>query len=156
MLDAVDPVVLLDRKTVECPSCGTAFKPKRSNQRYCSRTCQQRTSRNASRGDRSKEHKERSRKHYERAARLREMIYTAPPEERLGVMKDILSFIPTDSGLRNILTDPELHAEKAPLGFAMNIAKAANASTQKFCGVSIKKYLRAVRSGEEPPGIPLR
>lgn len=37
----------------------------------------------------------------------------------------------------------------------MNIAKAANAYTKKFYGLSIKRYMSLVRAGLEPEGIPL-
>lgn len=72
------------------------------------------------------------------------------------MMKHILELIPVDAGLRNILTDPKLHMQPPTLGKRLNIAKAANAYTQKFFGLSIKRYIKAVRSGEEPDGIPLR
>lgn len=36
------------------------------------------------------------------------MLYTSHPQERLGVMKYILSFVEHDAGLRNILTDRKL------------------------------------------------
>jgi|GEM_PF-4575345 len=160
MFDAVDPIVTPSRsfaknRTSKCASCSTAFTPKRSNQRYCARECQQSTSRNASRGDRSKENTKRSWQHYERAHRLTEMIYTAPPQERLGMMKHILEFIPNDAGLRNILTDPDLHKKPPRADNRMNIAKAANAYTLKFFGLSIKRYIKAVRAGDEPEGISL-
>ncbi|KQB96842.1 hypothetical protein AL073_06990 [Loktanella sp. 1ANDIMAR09] len=142
--------------TIECTSCSTVFMPNRSNQRYCSRECQRSTSRNASRGDRSIESKQRSWQHYDRADRLKEMLYSTPPQERLGMMKHILEFIPYDAGLRNILTDPELHMQPPKRDSRMNIAKAANAYTQKFFGLSIKRYIKAVRAEEEPEGIPLR
>lgn len=106
-------------------------------------------------GDRSVENRERSRRHYERAQRLAEVVYSAPPQERLGVMKLILEFIPYDAGLRNILTDPEIHMQPPRADGRMNIAKAANAYTKKFYGLSIKRYMAAVRSGREPEGIPL-
>ena len=155
MFDAVDPMVMPKSDTKECPACGTSFKPKRSNQTYCSRPCQRKTSRNSARGDRSAENKQRSWKHYERSARLKEMIYSTPPQERLGMMQHILSFIPHDAGLRNILTDPELHGMPPRADSRMNIAKAANAYTQKFFGLSIRRYIKAVRAGTEPNGIAL-
>jgi hypothetical protein len=83
------------------------------------------------------------------------MIYTAPPQERLGMMKHILEFIPNDAGLRNILTDPDLHKKPPRADNRMNIAKAANAYTLKFFGLSIKRYIKAVRAGDEPEGISL-
>lgn len=160
MFDAVDPVVMPmpsddEECSIECPGCSTAFMPKRSNQRYCSRECQRCSTRNASRGSRSAENRERSWRHYERAYRLTEMVYTSPPPERLGVMKHILAFIPRDAGLRNILTDPELHMRPPRPDGRMNIAKAANAYTQTFFGLSIKRYIKAIRAGQEPEGIPL-
>jgi hypothetical protein len=151
MFDAVEPLVMPAGNTVECPGCCTPFTPKRSNQKFCSRGCQ----RNAARGSRKAENKERSWKHYERAQRLAEMVYSTPPQERLGVMKHILSFIPQDAGLRNILTDPELHMEPPRADNRMNIAKAANAYTQRFYGLSIRKYMSAIRDGKQPEGIPL-
>ncbi len=156
MFDAVDPIVMPQSDTTECPACGTSFEPKRSNQTYCSRPCQRKNSRNSARGDRSAEHKQRSRNHYERASRLKEMIYSTPPQERLGVMQHILSFIPNDAGLRNIMTDLELHKEPPSADNRKNIAKAANAYTQKFFGLSIRQYVKAVQSGTMPEGIPVR
>ena len=158
MFDAVDPTVMSspsddEDNSYECPGCSTAFTPKRSNQRYCTRECQQSTSRNASRGDRSKENKERSWQHYERVHRLTEMIYTTPPQQRLGMMKHILEFIPHDAGLRNILTDPQLHKKPPRADNRMNIAKAANAYTKKFFGLSIRRYIEVVSAGQEPEGV---
>lgn len=153
MLDAVDTIGMPEDGTIDCPGCSTAFMPKRSNQKFCSRDCQHRASRNSSRGSRSAENRERSWRHYERVHRLTEMVYTTPPQERLGMMKHILEFIPHDAGLRNILTDPELHMQPPRTDGRMNIAKAANAYTQKFYGLSIKRYIKAIRSGQEPEGI---
>jgi hypothetical protein len=84
------------------------------------------------------------------------MIYSTPPQERLGVMQHILSFIPNDAGLRNIMTDLELHKEPPSADNRKNIAKAANAYTQKFFGLSIRQYVKAVQSGTMPEGIPVR
>ena len=134
-----------------CSACELDFTPKRSNQLYCSRGCQM----NASRGNRSAANRERTRNHYERAARLKQMVYSAPPYERLGVMKDILEAIPHDAGLRNILTDPELLREPPRPDNRMNVAKAAHAYVRKFFGLSMRPYIKAVMAGEEPEGIPL-
>lgn len=155
MFDAVDPIVMPVPDTSQCPACGTSFMRKRSNQAYCSRPCQRKTSRNSARGDRCAENKQRSWKHYDRAARLTEMIYSTPPQERLGMMQHILSFIPHDAGLRNILTDLELHKEPPRADNRKNITKAANAYTQKFFGLTIRRYINAVQAGTEPKSIPL-
>lgn len=141
-----------DSTLTNCSACELDFTPKRSNQIYCSRGCQM----NASRGNRSAANRERTRKHYERAARLKQMVYSAPPNERLGVMKDILEAIPHDAGLRNILTDPELLREPPRPDNRLNVAKAAHAYVRKFFGLSIRPYIKAVMTGEEPEGIPLQ
>lgn len=161
MLDAVEPVVMPCHSAeagdaIECPRCSTVFTPKRSNQRYCSRSCAKSATRNATRANRCAENRKRSWQHYERADRLKEMIYSTPPQERLGVMKHILEFIPHDAGLRNILTDPELHMRPPRVDNRLNIAKAANAYTQKFYGLSVKRYIKAVMAGKAPEGTPLR
>lgn len=156
MLDAVDPIVMPLSDTSVCPACGTSFMRKRSNQKYCSRPCQRKTSRNTARGDRKVENKQRSRTHYERAAELKEMIYSTPPLKRLGMMRHILSFVPNDAGLRNILTDPELHMEPPQADNRKNIAKAANAYTRKFFGLSIKPYIKKVCSGEELESVKIQ
>lgn len=139
----------------QCPGCGASFTPKRSNQAYCSRLCQRKASRNSARGNRSAENKQRSWKHYERAARLTEMIYSVPPHERLGMMQHILSFIPHDAGLRNILTDPELHMKPPKADSRKNVTKAADAYTKKFFGLSIRRYINAVRTGQKPQCVEL-
>jgi hypothetical protein len=80
------------------------------------------------------------------------MLYSAPPNERLGIMKDILDAAEHDGSLRNILTWPILLADR--MGSAgrgqSNIAKAADAYTKKFFGVSITAYIRGVRKGLRP------
>lgn len=138
----------VESNTIACPACGIDFTPMRSNQRYCSRCCQS----HASRGSRERENLQRSAYESERAQRLKEMLYTVPPRERLGVMRDILSYIPSDGSLRNILTRPEFLSD-APFSNGrgqMNIAKAADAYAKKFFGVSIRTYVRMARKGETP------
>jgi hypothetical protein len=85
--------------------------------------------------------------HYERAAYLAGMIYSAAPNVRLGVMKDILDRVPHDAGLRRILTDPNLHNELHRVNGRLNIAKAASAYTKRFYGVSITTYIKQVKAG---------
>lgn len=138
-----------------CPKCSTEFTPKRTNQIYCARTCQKAATRHTARGNRSRENTDRSLRHFERSQRLFEMIFTTPPSDRLGTMQYILSFIPVDSGLRNILTDPGLLSERPRVDGRKNIAKAADAYTKKFYGVSISTYVRKARTGAELEGVPV-
>lgn len=135
-----------------CLKCSAEFTPKRCGQVYCTRMCQ----RHAARGNRTQENTHRSYSHFERSQRLFEMIYSVPPRSRLGVMQHILSFVPMDAGLRNILTDPQLLSEPPRVDGRMNIAKAADAYAKKFMGVSIATYVRKVRAGAELEGVPVR
>lgn len=128
----------------DCPACGIPFVPGRKNQEYCSHYCQK----NASRDFRHLENFARDAHEAARARDLRDMLYTAPPSERLGIMKDILDTAYHDGGVRNILTRPELLADR-PFSAGrgqMNIAKAADAHCKKFLQMSVRSYIRHVRS----------
>ena len=138
--------------TSVCPRCDTEFTPRRSNQKYCTDPCRK----NATRGSRPRENAERTLRHFERSQRLVEMLYKTPPLERYGTMKHILSYVPVDSGLRNILTDPALLSERPRVDGRKNIAKAADAYTKKFFGVSISTYVRKTRNGDELDGAPVK
>lgn len=140
-----------------CPKCNEEFTPKRTNQQYCSSQCQKSASRNTARGPRDTEHQLANAYHYSRALDLADLLYSAPIGDRLGIMKAILeAAIEHDSGLRRILTDPKLlranptekHLfHRRASGSFKTISQAANAYTQKFCGVSIQTYLRETRLG---------
>lgn len=154
MPDLVGPIAMLEydriNTTASCPRCAAEFHPKRSNQRFCTRACQKASSDHTARGPRTKENKAMNYRHYERASRLAEMVYTAAPNERLGIIKHILSFVDQDAGLRRVLTDPKLMTEPPRADNKMNIAQTASAYTKKFFGVSIGTYLKQVRSGNQP------
>lgn len=83
-----------------CPSCFNPFERKRSNQRFCSRSCQK----NSSRGTRSVENKARNRKHYERAWDL----YNFHLNDVESIQRLLEAAADHDSALRNILLDPRL------------------------------------------------
>ncbi len=138
---------LVDLKS--CPQCNLVFGPKRSNQKFCSRVCQKAATHNTSRGSRKSENARRNERHYARAKDLAEMIYSAPPIERYGIMKHILSFVDVDAGLRNILCDPSQLKAEPRLDGRMNFAKAANAYTQQQFGVSIKTFIKRILDGDE-------
>ena len=142
-VDVSEPANIL--KT--CPKCGAEFSPKRSNQQYCLPSCQKTAARHAARGSREIEYKRTNEKHFERVNRLFEMLYLVPVNERLGVMQYILSHVPSDAGLRRILTNPDLLSSPPRGDGRMNIAKAAHAYTKKFFGVSIKTYIEQARTG---------
>ena len=145
--------------TTDCPACGIPFIPGRKNQAYCSRCCQKKSSQNANRDLRHLENFSRDELEAARARDLREMLYAAPPSERLGIMKDILDAAYHDGSLRNILTRPELLADR-PFSAGRgqtNIAKAADDYCRKFLRMPVRSYIRRVRSliGDKPTGEPL-
>jgi hypothetical protein len=157
MLDSAP--ITSETTEIECPACGKPFSPGRKNQAYCSRCCQKKSSQNANRDLRHLENFSRDELEAARARDLREMLYAAPPGERLGVMKDILDAAYHDGGLRNILTRPELLADR-PFSAGRgqtNIAKAADDYCRKFLRMSVRSYIRHVRSqlGDNPTGEPL-
>lgn len=140
---AVEPLGVPNGTHKLCPKCQTEFTPKRSNQTYCTDACRK----NGTRGSRKAEDWRANEEHQARAHDLFHMIYSAPVSERLGVMQHILSHVPIDAGLRRILTDPKLLREPPRGDGRKNIAKAANAYTKKFFGVSIKTFIAQSREG---------
>lgn len=146
-VDAVEPNGMPNGALKFCPKCHTEFAPNRSNQTYCSATCQKATSRHSARGTRKAEDFRANEEHKDRAHALTNMIYSVQISERLGIMQHILSHVPSDAGLRRILTDPKLLREPPRGDSRMNIAKAANAYTKKFFGVSIKTFIVQCRAG---------
>lgn len=151
MLDLVEPVGLpADGPEVSllvCPKCAAEFAPKRSNQKFCSVQCSKAATRNAARSNRKGENGAASVRHHERASRLAEMVYSVPPTERFGVLKDILTFVNKDAGLRRILTDPKLLRQQPRRNGGKNIAQMASVYTHMFYGVSIKTYIKHVQNG---------
>ena len=144
---AVEPIGMHNSALKVCPKCHTAFAAKRSNQTYCSKVCQKTASRNSARGTRKAEDRRANEEHHARAHDLFHMIYSVPVSQRLGVMQHILSHVCTDAGLRRVLTDPKLLREPPRGDGRMNVAKAANAYTKKFFGVSIKTFIEQRREG---------
>jgi hypothetical protein len=154
MFDSVDPICMPADTAIICPTCKSSFEPKRSNQIYCAKSCQN----NASRGTRQIEANARNRLHYRRALDLAELVYTAPIDQRLGIMKTILEAARDhDAVLRNILrypgflkASPEdryLFHRRAP-GSYRTISQAANAYCRKFFGLSVADYLKDGFEGE--------
>ena len=138
---------LMTQQQTLCAGCEKLFMPIRKGQFYCSRKCQQPTTRNASRGGRKMENSRMNAIHFTRATDLTHMVYSTAPNKRLGVMKDILAAIPQDASLRRVLSDPALLKEPLKANGRLNISKAASAYTKKFFGVSITAYMRQVKAG---------
>lgn len=173
MLDIVEPVGPSDnahnRPLKVCPKCETAFEPKRSNQKYCTKSCAKAATRNTARGNRKTENSKMNKQHAGLAWGLRKWLYSTAPDKRLGVMKIILDgavltkrselppelvLIPTSrklikatpASIRRVLTDPRL-LRSTPEDDQRTVSQAASAYTQKFFGVSIQVYLEQARKG---------
>lgn len=153
MFDFVDPIGMSATAFI-CPTCKVRFEPKRSNQKYCAKSCQK----NATRGSRRTEDKVRNELHYVRALDLAEIVYTAPTDQRLGIIKTILEAARGhDAVLRNILKDPALLGA-SPLDKRLfyrglphsyrTISQAVDAYCRKFFGLSVTDYLRDGFEGE--------
>lgn len=94
-----------------CPHCGAAFRPKRTNQRYCAPACQKTATRNTTRGPRttadSPTRRHEKRRQWATLAYLNETYYGTPPGLRLGLLKDWLDRAREgDTALRAVLTRP--------------------------------------------------
>ena len=144
-------------KAKECLLCNGVFMPNRSNQRYCGKNCQKKASKNAARGTRATENIIMNRNHYHRALDLAEWVYTSPPLERLGVIKEIIMAASQhDSSLRRILTDPKLlraaptdshlFFRRTPRSYK-TISQVCNSYVQRFFGISIQTYLKKEELG---------
>lgn len=139
-----------------CPKCGKTFTRKRSNQRYCARSCQKAATRHAARGPRngasSPEVRRLNYVHYMRARWLGHDLYQVKPSERLGFMATVIESARAHDGqLRGILTDPKLLREQSRADGRMNIAKAANAYCRKFWGHGVRDVVHK-RCPEPPTG----
>jgi ribosomal protein S27AE len=149
VFDCLNSVALVQADHRPCPKCGTAFTPKRTNQKYCGRSCQSNASRGPRSGEYSYELAERNRKHYERAGWLCHDIYRLPFDQRLQFMADLIEAAREGDGeLRGILTDPKLLGAEPCFGIGKlgddkrngamkNIAKAADAYCRRFWGTGV-------------------
>lgn len=143
-------------KIVECLSCGEPFHQTRPNRKHCSANCRKKASRNTARGDRTVEKRRRRETHYDRARALQETVYKTVPEQRLGIMREILQHAASDAQLRAILTDRKLLGASRRFAGQLNIAMAGNAYTRKFLGISIEEFINQQKLGTLPSNHPVQ
>lgn len=136
-----------------CPKCSRQFQPRRSNQRYCGRTCQKAATSHSARGSRQIENSQRNRDHYVRAAWLSYDVNRMPEAKRQALLCDqVASAKGGNARLRNILTDPKLlGADRAsPIGklypdsrdhAALNIAKLVHRYCRRRWGMGLRQLL---------------
>jgi hypothetical protein len=134
-----------------CPKCEVSFLPARSNQQYCTPSCQKNGVRGSRKATESPTEAGRSGRHYQRAKWLAHDIYGLPPNQRLGFMAKLIEAAREhDTQLRSIFTDPVLLSagredrglfhRKAPLTYK-TIAQAADAYCRKFWGYGVRRVI---------------
>lgn len=96
-----------------CVACGDSFLPARTNQKYCSRTCQKAFTHNASRAIQnstcSLAKRRKNLELYDLALRLGERYYRADEDQRLGYLNELINQARNEPGLlREVLTNRTL------------------------------------------------
>lgn len=124
---------------IECPVCNHSFSPSRSNQDYCSRSCQ----RNGSRTSTEFSDRRRNRLHYELAHDvLYNFTYNTKREDKNRFLTDLLgSAIEGNSKIRNLLTDPRLRHENCR-SRPTNVAKLVDTLCWRQLGCSSQDVIR--------------
>jgi hypothetical protein len=148
-----------------CPQCGASFEL-RSNKRFCSPTCRKLYSQQQARSERpanassSPSIRREQGELFDLAMRMAERLYTLPPGERLGYLKDVVDL--ARSGrcpkLRKILTFPNLlYPDRENKGLFWRrspstyctISQAADRYCWKFWGAGVADVVKGI--APEPP-----
>jgi len=92
-----------------CAHCRKTFSY-RPNKRFCSSNCRKRNNEGIKNSVFSLAKRRENGEFFERSLRLAEVVYSAPPFERLGIMKDLIAEARTgeDRQLMDILTNQKL------------------------------------------------
>jgi len=92
-----------------CAHCRKTFSY-RPNKRFCSSNCRKRNNEGIKNSVFSLAKRRENGEFFERSLRLAEVVYSAPPYERLGIMKDLIAEARTgeDRQLMDILTNQKL------------------------------------------------
>lgn len=145
-----------EKPSLQCPTCGQGFTPRRKDARFCRPLCQQKAARGPRTVALSPTERDRSSRHYARARELAGQLYGLPPDKRLGFMQELIAGARAGNAkLRAILTDRallcatkehrSLFPRRAP-GVYCTIAQAADRYCARFWGHGV----RAVVYGEAP------
>lgn len=138
-----------------CPKCKMKLEG-RPNKRFCSSNCRKRYSEHTRNAKLSVTKQRESAEFFDRAIRLAEIIYVAPPAERLGLIKQLIdeARYGDDKQLRDILSNRYLlqaHPYREPYLFYlrrrsyMTIAQIARNYCKRFWHADVKEvvYCRA-------------
>lgn len=135
-----------------CPTCGKGFVPRRKDARFCRPLCQQKSSRGPRTIKDSHAERDRNRRHYSRARELADDLYSLPPGQRLGYMRELIAAAREgNTDLRAILTDKAVmcgSSRYTPKG-RLTIAQAADRYCRAFWGHDVKAVVYG--KAPEPP-----
>ena len=92
-----------------CCVCGTTIQSQRTTKKYCSANCRQKANRNQQYSASSTTKARTNAEFFDRAKRLAEVLYTLPPEKRLGFMQQLIGEARAgNTKLREVLTNQKL------------------------------------------------
>ena len=92
-----------------CCVCGTTIRSQRTTKKYCSANCRQKANRNQQNSASSTTKARTNAEFFDRAKRLAEVLYTLPPEKRLGFMQQLIGEARAgNTKLREVLTNQKL------------------------------------------------
>ena len=148
-----------------CANCHQTFERRRKDQIYCGARCRKASHQKADRKLHPKNSKcspttwRKNMEFFDTAARLAEELYSKPPSERLGHMKDLVDRARAgNTKLREILTNPillkpdrkskRLFHRRCPVSY-YTIAQAADRYCRKFWKSGVVKVVRGI--APEPP-----
>ena len=96
-------------KALFCCVCGTTILSQRTTKKYCSVNCRQKANHNQQNSASSKTKARTNAEFFDRAKRLTEVLYTLPPEKRLGFMQQLIGEARGENTkLREVLTNQKL------------------------------------------------
>jgi hypothetical protein len=145
-----------------CPKCNTQLEG-RPNKRFCSSNCRKRYAEPTRNAKFSPTKHRESVEFFDRALRLAEIVYTTPPLERLGLVKQLIGAARygEDKHLRDILSNRYLlqaHSFREPHLFYrrrrsyLTIAQIARNYCKRFWHADVKEVVYG-RAPEPDDGV---
>lgn len=148
----------------KCENCGQSFTRKRKDKRFCSEHCRKDKFQKKDRKINPRNSKQSNTKRreneeiFDKSKRLSEQLYSLPPSERLGYLKDLIDLARRgETKLRSLLTNKYLLSagvdeawlfpRRCPRSYR-TISQAANSYCIRFWNASIHKVVR--KQIEEP------
>lgn len=144
-----------------CPQCGTEFKPRRKNMRFCKPNCRKAFSKPTQNAAESPTTARKNAQFFETARRMGDALYSLPIDQRLGHMQALIAEARAgNTQLREILSNYRLrrpHPEDERYLFPrssrayLTIAQAAQHYCQRFWKANVDDVVYD-RAPEPPTG----